>query len=788
MTDAFSWVRTSRTLLGVVVGFIVISVLYTLRNDGFTVATDLSDMVPSAPASEAYRLAAEAAQSAAGKSVILALKSSDQAALYEAVAILDTELASMSAWFHRQSVTELAEQVVKDLAPYRFHLLTNEDGAALGAGDFDSILERALGDLYSPSGGLNLLPISQDPFNFFSRYVESGIGRAGSVSGIESSQDTDVKGASDPFFYEIFTLRLKTDPDALPDSVFKQLDRALLASYPAVKTLRTGVLFFSREAASVAKRDINFISVGSVVGVSFLMLMVFSSLRPLITATVSILLGISFAFTVVHMTFGHIHIFTVLFGASLIGIVIDYSIHYCYHSVAGQSASDNTSPRSKKRLYRALLISLMTSVAGFGALLFSSVVMLKTIAIFSICGIIAAWLTVLAMASDNKAESMKVRRHLVSPIASGLASTAGGLIVRLDRRLIVFALALVLAGVVAFSKGQDDPRAFIDLSKDLLQQSVDIRTLVNDLEPGKFFIVEASDEQALFDRLGELYAKVGNQARLISVFDWLPSPADQLRNYQALAPVFEQSGIVDEFFAATGGSNAWLEALRKDYQLAVSEPLTSVRFFQFLDEQISPMVLVTNDADRQKVSLAAFVLLGSGTDLEMVKMLGAEVEGVSYVDTVASSSAQLRDQRRSSIWLLILAYAAVGLLMYVLYRDRRALLMLAVPVVSTVSTLGVLLVIGQPLTLFHTMSLFLILGLGMDYVVFLNEMTHDQEVTQQAILLSGLTSMLSFGLLAASSVPVAQAFGMTILLGNSFNLLITLGLSRSVIWHQPARK
>jgi|GEM_PF-1196789 len=792
MTATSSWVRASRTLSGVVVGFIVISVLYTFKNDGFTLATNLSDMVPSAPSSAAYKLAADAAQNAAGKSVVLALESTDQTALQEAIASLDKELVAMSSWFYRQSVTELAELIVKDLAPYRFHLLTKDDSTALRAGNHDLILDQALADLYSPSGALKLLPINQDPFNFFSRYVESGIGRAGFASRIEAPADASVNGAGDLVHHEIVTLRLKTDPDALPDDVFKRLDMALLTGYPAVKALRTGVLFFSHEAASDAKRDINYLSAGSIVGVSLLMLLVFSSIRPLITAAVSIMLGISFAFTVVHMAFGSIHIFTLLFGASLIGIVIDYSIHYYYHSAVIQSGTGNTSRAGSGPLYRALLISLMTSVAGFCALLFSGVVILKTIAIFSICGIVAAWLSVLAMAPDNAPDnakgSMKVRQHLVNPIARVAANITGRFIERLDLRLALLVLALVLAGVVVFSKSQDDPRHFVNLSKDLLQQSADIRLLVNDLEPGKFFIVEASDEQALFDRLGELYANVGNQARLISVFDWLPSPADQQINYQALAPVFENSGIADEFFAATGGNNAWLGALQNAHQLSEGAPLTSERFFQLLDEQMSSMVLIKKDAGSQDVSLAAFVLLGTGSDLEIVKTLGADVEGVSYVDAVANSTAQLGEQRRSSIRLLIFAYAAVGLLMFVLYRDRRALLMMAVPAVSTVMTLGVLLLIGQPLTLFHTMSLFLILGLGMDYVVFLNEMTDNQEVTRQAILLSGLTSMLSFGLLAASSVPVARAFGLTILLGNGFNLLATLGLSKSLVWHQQACK
>ena len=78
---------------------------------------------------------------------------------------------------------------------------------------------------------------------------------------------------------------------------------------------------------------------------------------------------------------------------------------------------------------------------------------------------------------------------------------------------------------------------------------------------------------------------------------------------------------------------------------------------------------------------------------------------------------------------------------------------------------------GIGLSLFHTMALFLVLGLGMDYVIFSAELRNEPSVTGQAVFLSALTSLLSFGLLAVSSMPVVQAFGLTMLVGNLFNLL-----------------
>ena len=55
-----------------------------------------------------------------------------------------------------------------------------------------------------------------------------------------------------------------------------------------------------------------------------------------------------------------------------------------------------------------------------------------------------------------------------------------------------------------------------------------------------------------------------------------------------------------------------------------------------------------------------------------------------------------------------------------------------------------------------------------------------QDTTLQAIFLSALTSLLSFGLLGLSAIPVVAAFGITLLIGNSFNLLGAIVYSRSM--------
>jgi len=101
-----------------------------------------------------------------------------------------------------------------------------------------------------------------------------------------------------------------------------------------------------------------------------------------------------------------------------------------------------------------------------------------------------------------------------------------------------------------------------------------------------------------------------------------------------------------------------------------------------------------------------------------------------------------------------------------------------VPLVSTLLTITLLSGIGMSISLFHLFAMFLILGLGMDYSIFIYESSTAETASHTAILFSAITSCLSFGLLALSSTPMVQFFGATVLIGSIFNLALAPAVAR----------
>jgi predicted exporter len=156
-----------------------------------------------------------------------------------------------------------------------------------------------------------------------------------------------------------------------------------------------------------------------------------------------------------------------------------------------------------------------------------------------------------------------------------------------------------------------------------------------------------------------------------------------------------------------------------------------------------------------------------------VKVLSAAANNSSiiWIDRVASMSQLLQKLMNSAAVLLLLAYLAIVPLLWIYYRRKQALLLIFVPLLATITTLSLLSVSGVAINVFHLFGCYLILGLGMDYSIFSYTGGIKDQVTQRAIWLSAVSSSLSFGLLALSSTPMVNAFGITLFLGCCFNLL-----------------
>ena len=79
---------------------------------------------------------------------------------------------------------------------------------------------------------------------------------------------------------------------------------------------------------------------------------------------------------------------------------------------------------------------------------------------------------------------------------------------------------------------------------------------------------------------------------------------------------------------------------------------------------------------------------------------------------------------------------------------------------------------GEPLTLFALMGLVLVIGVGVNYAIFIVEAGDRAPAPFAGVLLSAATTLLAFGLLSFSSMPALRHFGSMLLIGVAASVLL----------------
>ena len=171
-------------------------------------------------------------------------------------------------------------------------------------------------------------------------------------------------------------------------------------------------------------------------------------------------------------------------------------------------------------------------------------------------------------------------------------------------------------------------------------------------------------------------------------------------------------------------------------------------------------------------SIGIVSVIGLNADnVQAVSHLASGLEGVQWVNTTESLSNVL-----SHYQTLVTTFLSVGLALIVLIvsvrfkKDAwRACLPTILGLLLTAAILGWL---GHPVSLFTVLAGILLLGLGIDYGIFLTANPRDHR-TLVAVAFAALTTFMAFGLLAFSATPALHTFGLAIAIGQCLIWILT---------------
>ena len=568
-------------------------------------------------------------------------------------------------------------------------------------------------------------------------------------------------------------------------AAFAAVASPALAPAPSLQLELSGAGSFGVASRERIKTEVERLAMFGSGLIVVLLLLAFASLRSLAIALLPVATGVLAGIAAVSLAFGQVHGMTLGFGTTLIGEAVDYAIYYLIQAHGGHGAAKRWLHGS----WPTVRLGLFTSLIGFAALVFAGFPGLAQLGVFSIAGLAAAAATtrfVFPILAPAGAPGVGLRRQLGRAMGAAAA--------RLPR-LRVWVLALTAAAVAVLVllpspwRGELSSLSPIDAASLALDAS--LRADVGAADAGTMVAVSAAEEagalagaEAVGTRLDAL-VRDGSLAGYDSPARFLPSPAMQSAR-RAVLP--DAATLTSRLAAAAEGGPIAADRMKefvadvdaaRTLPLVVRAALAGTPLAAAVDALLLP-----GDGARPWRALVNLQGGENGIDSGKVRAAIAGVPEARIVAVKPELDAIYARFLRQAGWQAGLGALAILALLAWHLRSARRLLVVALPVAAaTLIVLAALAISGTALGILHLIGLLLTVAIGSNYALFFDHLREqgesdadDDSDTLASLLLANTTTVVSFALLAVSSIPVLRAIGEVVAPGALLCLLLSATL------------
>jgi predicted exporter len=542
------------------------------------------------------------------------------------------------------------------------------------------------------------------------------------------------------------------------------------------RLLVSGPGVFAVSSAEAIRGDVHLISVLSGTLVVAFLLWRHRSVYVVAAAAVPLLAGVVAGALAVQFAHGFVHALALGFGLTMLGVAADYPL-----LLIGQRAEEESTSTAARRIWPTMLLAAGAAALGLVAMLLSSFPGLSQLGLFSAVGLAVAavatrWVLPILV------EDVAFRGQQVT---TGWLRAAAALRARRAWLLLpaLFAGAwLAIAGMPAWERDLENlspvPQQARDLDEELRRQlgAPDVRHLI---------AITGSDAEEVLQRSERLDGVVAElrDRDAIGGADlpsrYLPSKRTQLERQAALPTEIELRARLTEAMAGLPFRPEAFSPFVKDVGTTRGTgPLTPTDFaaVPVLAARLDPLLF---ERDGAWHGLVALTDVRTPDDVRTA-VAGLGEPAIAYIDLKAETEGIVGGYTREALAWLGLGGLLLLALLVIALRDLGLVLRVAAPIVCAVLvTLALLDVLAIRLTLFHLAALLLMMGVSIDYGLFLNQADRAGESRALGSVLNcNATTLLTFGLLAFCRNPVLQGIGITVASGVLVAVVFAVGLSR----------
>ncbi|MCR4918107.1 MAG: hypothetical protein K5912_04160 [Alphaproteobacteria bacterium] len=611
---------------------------------------------------------------------------------------------------------------IKELNAHRNSFLSLEYRDILKRGNYSDITGRAIAAI-SGSMSPTVLLLKDDPFLLVTNFV----GELKNAGGKWGMRDGFLWQYVAPKHYVLMSVNINSqDTSDLARNIKALSNIAQENRHGDSKIFMSGIPVHTADMTQTSKMQLTLFSLVALLAAILLNWLLFRKASALIPVVFSLTLGFLAGSVALFLCFSQPHILTFVFGVTLIGLGIDFSFHFINALIY----------KNNKNVQKNIFHSFLTTVVCFLPLMFSSVSLLQQISVFTIVGLGAVYLGWLVfMPKEIRAEKTSVVKI---PMLS-----------KKHRRLFFGAIIAAILITLPFMKTQNSMSQLYRPSAQLIQAESLMQKL-NRVGASKFLLIRGS---TLDDALQNSETVKDETKNFFNLSTILPSVNRQTENQNLIRNLYKSES----------------KKIQNELGLKTKPGFTETPFIDVSD--IRNNKSFDGLLDKFVFDDGKYIYLIANVDTDFA---------TSNPNAITISPAQqmsdlMRKYSNESYRLLALCGISLIVLLIVLYK-KRAFAYLAPSVLAVGLTASMLTWFNQPITFFHLLSLFIVVGLTLDYSIFHINAKNNQEI--KPVLFSFLTSVIGFGILGFASFFLIRSMGITLGLGLSFGYLISLVLFR----------
>jgi predicted exporter len=570
------------------------------------------------------------------------------------------------------------------------------------------------------------------------------------------------------------------------------LERSFAESVAALPPARRSALTFSMSGPPVLavasratiKSQVWRLSGLSAACIALLLLGVYRSPAVLLLTFVPVASGALAGVAAVALGFSVVHGITLGFGVTLIGESVDYAIYLFI-----QRSAD-----FRRSVWPTIRLGVLTSICGFAALLPSAFPGLSQLGLYSIAGLAVAALVTRFVLPEWLPRTVRIRD--LTAVGSCLERLLARLRVARGALLLIALLAATLLYLHRGVLWSRELNALSPIRATDMQLDEQLRAAAGAPDTGYIVAVAAPDREAALaaaDAVGTRLTALVERG-VIGGFDsptrFLPSLAVQEARRRSLPPAAVLRARLDEGLQGLPLTAARLEPFVRDVEQAREAPL-----LRQADLAGTSLGLVVDALLVEGAAGWSALLPVSARD--SADLPGAAIAQVRSAVASAAVGAELLDLKgeadrlysgylREAVRLAIGGFIGIVLLLFVALRSAARVARVVAPLALSVLTVAAAFAaLGHALTILHVVGMLLIVAVGSNYALFFDRAgVHPAEgslpLTLASLLVANLATVIAFGVLAFSSVPVLADLGSTVAPGTLLALLFAAMLAPPV--------